>query len=782
MVMQEKIIYYFWDEKKKDSVMKDISIILDEIYSLIQNQSDIAFPEFGFRRKCNGWEATCGKLNGVKAKGHLYHYDNSPFCFKNHKTDETIAVWNYVRDTKGLSEQETIKELARLVNYTLPELTGYSEEKAKEIIEQATLLEKALDYFKYKLWTDQGKKALNYLKGKRGYTETEIKAMELGFYPSQKDVEAYLVKKTYSKEAIKEAGLKTGGFGKTHKVVIAHRGRVGRIKGFIVRAIENKTEPKYLYLKGMRRDTLFNFNEARRNETLIVTEGYLDALIATQRGIKGVVATGGSSITKNQLEDAIKHKVKSFILALDNDESGKDGGERSIKLINKKGLKSYVITLPEGYKDPDELIRAKGIEAFKKVIKEAKSCTKWKAERILDRYDLETDRGERAALDEAIAFEEKIRNPYEREKFKGVIRERLDISESILNDLTEEFHKKKAEDRQRKKSERFLSEALRQVREGTEIINVIKTVDEKTRELKTEFEKIREESSSITFEKYLEGKYQRDSRREKGELLGYKLNKFKEIANKLEGIQPGFYIIGGETDIGKTAFATNLFLDLLDSNSKTKGIYFSLDDNKDVITGRLVSILTRFEINEVKRKQESVAKGKKIVEVYEKLKDYARNGRLDIKDLSEINHINNLETEIRKRAGDNLFVAIDGLYNLEIGKSYSGIREENIERAQKVKSLVDIYRLPIICTGELRKRTPSQSQKKTPTRDDLMETGKFAYNATVIWLLYPENIEQFEETPEPMLRLKFEKNKLSSFTGCQKLKFIKAKGIIKEDI
>ena len=63
-----------------------------------------------------------------------------------------------------------------------------------------------------------------------------------------------------------------------------------------------------------------------------------------------------------------------------------------------------------------------------------------------------------------------------------------------------------------------------------------------------------------------------------------------------------------------------------------------------------------------------------------------------------------------------------------------------------------------------------------------METGKFAYNATVIWLLYPENIEQFGEKPEQMLRLKFEKNELSSFTGCQKLKFIKAKGIIKEDI
>jgi len=235
--------------------MKETDYLLSEIYSLIQERSDIALPEFGFKRVSNGWEATQGEVNGCKAKGHIYHYDNSPFCFKNHKTGEVITLWNYIQGSNGLTNQETLIELARLANYTLPNLKGYSEEKAKEERERATLLETALNYFKKQLWTDQGKETVDCLK-KRGYTETEIKAMELGFYPSQKEVEAYLVKKNYSVNSINTSGLKTRGFGETHKLAIPYRDPIGRLKGFIIRAIKGEIEYKYLYSSGTKKDSL----------------------------------------------------------------------------------------------------------------------------------------------------------------------------------------------------------------------------------------------------------------------------------------------------------------------------------------------------------------------------------------------------------------------------------------------------------------------------------------------------------------------------------------------
>ncbi len=55
-------------------------------------------------------------------------------------------------------------------------------------------------------------------------------------------------------------------------------------------------------------------------------------------------------------------------MALDNDEAGQKGTERALDLIKRKGLWALVVALPDEYKDTDELIRDKGIEAFKALL------------------------------------------------------------------------------------------------------------------------------------------------------------------------------------------------------------------------------------------------------------------------------------------------------------------------------------------------------------------------------------------------------------------------------
>ena len=146
--------------------------------------------------------------------------------------------------------------------------------------------------------------------------------MELGFYPSQREFEYYIVNKVNSVDTIKSLGLNVKGMGDTHKVVIPYRDPVGRLKGFIVRTM-GEAHPKYLFTYGMEKDTLFNLHGARGWDTLILilVEGFLDALISTQRGLEGVVALGGSSLTEAQLDNALRYGVKSFVLAMDNDEA-----------------------------------------------------------------------------------------------------------------------------------------------------------------------------------------------------------------------------------------------------------------------------------------------------------------------------------------------------------------------------------------------------------------------------------------------------------------------------
>ena len=106
-------------------------------------------------------------------------------------------------------------------------------------------------------------------------------------------------------------------------------------------------------------------------------------------------------------------------------------------------------------------------------------------------------------------------------------------------------------------------------------------------------------------------------------------------------------------------------------------------------------------------------------------------------------------------------------------------RKENIERANRLKTLADTYKIPLVCTGELRKSKDRREGNKPPIIDDLMETGKFAYNANLVWLLYSNTQEELKQD-EPLLTLEYVKNKLSDFRGNQTLMFKRATGTMEE--
>ena len=281
--------------------------------------------------------------------------------------------------------------------------------------------------------------------------------------------------------------------------------------------------------------------------------------------------------------------------------------------------------------------------------------------------------------------------------------------------------------------------------------------------------------------KHLIDKYDRDMSRDPNKLLGYKLTRFKTLAKNLDGIQPGFYVIAAEANTGKTAFLCNLTLDLLDSNKDLTGIYFSLNDNRDVILNRFLSIKTSIPLNLVQRPQQNARYEKMLEEGYNYLTDLAKGNRLFMRDASEIHGIEDLELEIKRRLNRKLFVVIDGLYNLDIGIN-ADQRKKNIERANVLKALANSHRIPLLCTGELRKSKDCRVKTKTPMIDDLLETGKFAYNANLVLLLYPKNWEEYDSQDEAVLLMKYAKNKLSHIRGREELIFKRTVSQIEERI
>lgn len=282
------------------------------------------------------------------------------------------------------------------------------------------------------------------------------------------------------------------------------------------------------------------------------------------------------------------------------------------------------------------------------------------------------------------------------------------------------------------------------------------------------------------FQQSLKEIFIEDDRREEGQLLGYKLNKFHTMETYLDGIQPGFYVIAAHTSYGKTALSINLLLDILQSNDVC-GLYVSLDDSRKKIVHRFLGIMSGLPINEVQSRKTDPETEMKLYNARDTLKRLAETNKLDIRDISSISNIETLEGIIRSHPKrDQLVVVLDGLYNLEVSNRDMDKRAENIKRANRIKALVDLYGIPVICTGELRKWTKTKGEIDIPDISDLMETSKFSYNANVVFLLHYPDTGVSLIAEEPILKIEYAKNKQSHFRGTQNVRFRRRTGVIEE--
>lgn len=106
------------------------------------------------------------------------------------------------------------------------------------------------------------------------------------------------------------------------RIVIPCRDANYKVVGFIGRATDPDTLPKYLYSKHFpRKSVLFNLQNAKHYPSVVVVEGSLDAIRVHQGGLPNVVATLGSSVTDDHIK-MLKSYFDEIIVFGDNDEAG----------------------------------------------------------------------------------------------------------------------------------------------------------------------------------------------------------------------------------------------------------------------------------------------------------------------------------------------------------------------------------------------------------------------------------------------------------------------------
>ncbi len=166
----------------------------------------------------------------------------------------------------------------------------------------------------------------------------------------------------------------------------------------------------------------------RREDEIIIVEGYFDQIALRIRGVENVVASMGTALGTEQIK-LLKRFSSTILTIFDGDEAGLRAVKRSIPLFLSESVEPRCLILTED-KDPDEAIRRLGVEGFRKKVGEAVSMIDFFLETITRNHSLNTVQGRDVALEECIPVLREIADSKERdyliERFSSALKIRED--------------------------------------------------------------------------------------------------------------------------------------------------------------------------------------------------------------------------------------------------------------------------------------------------------------------------------------------------------------------
>jgi DNA primase len=354
-------------------------------------------------------------------------------------------VLTFVMKMSDMSFPEAVRHLAGKTGVIIPErvLTRHEKESSSLRNEVSRVNKMAAAYFSKNLFSQGGKEARDYLR-KRGIQDEVIKEFGLGYaLDGWRHLRDYFEKAGISLNLVKQSGLlipKANGGGSFYdrfrrRLIFPIEDVGGSVIAFGGRIIGDG-EPKYLntsespvYIKGRN---LYGLNrtkeDIRKRGYVILVEGYFDLITLWASGIRNVIATLGTALTRDHV-DLLRRYTSHVVAVFDPDEAGKKALTRSIELFLSGNMHAKGVVLPDGY-DPDQYLRAHGKESFMKIIDNAQSVVDYYIENVIGK--VATFEEKKDALREAVSFIVHIDNTRERDLFIKRVSEKLGLDQQLL--------------------------------------------------------------------------------------------------------------------------------------------------------------------------------------------------------------------------------------------------------------------------------------------------------------------------------------------------------------
>ena len=398
---------------------------------------DIASNYVTLKRNGSDYVALCPFHREKTPSFHISSDKQLYYCFGCGSGGNII---DFIMKIENLDFVDTIKFLAERAGITLEEEV-YSPEIQKRHDKREAILKMnklAAKRYVQNLSGDDARNAREYAFS-RGLTREIISTYGIGYArESWSDLVDYLKENGFRNEDIIDAGLAV----KNDKgnVYDKFRNRLmfpiidvrGNVIAFSGRALDD-SPAKYMnspetpvFHKG---SNIFSLNIAKQysaKDGLILVEGNMDAVSLYSFGFPNAVAGLGTALTDQQAQ-LLKRYAPLIYICYDNDDAGTKAAEKAIEILSSAGIKLKVLSYKDA-KDPDEYLRKKGAESFKKVISSALSVTEYKILNIRKKYNLVESAEKVEFINAAAEILATSENAVEREIYIKRIAAETDIS------------------------------------------------------------------------------------------------------------------------------------------------------------------------------------------------------------------------------------------------------------------------------------------------------------------------------------------------------------------
>lgn len=358
-------------------------------------------------------------------------------------------IFTFVMKREGWDFRTALEELARRAGVELRPRSPARVEAEEEDDRLRKVLDAAAQYFHHLLRHAPEAEAARAYVAKRGLDDDTVERFRVGYsLPGWDRMRAHMTERGFTVEGLVKAGLlveREDGSGTydrfRDRLMIPIRDAQGRTIGFGARTLDPEGMPKYINSPQTtlfdKSRTLFGLDLARqtirREDRVVIVEGYMDVMQAHQAGFANVVAQMGTALTESQLRQLQRYS-KHLVLALDPDTAGIQATLRGVEVAREalaqewepvfdpRGLVGHearlgadirILQLPRG-QDPDDLIR-EDRERWVALVSGAVPVVDFYLQILLDGLDLNDTKAKSQVVDTLLPVLRAIANPVERQ-------------------------------------------------------------------------------------------------------------------------------------------------------------------------------------------------------------------------------------------------------------------------------------------------------------------------------------------------------------------------------